>query len=254
MLDLPTNPLANALANQQLTRLGEHQLNPPPEDVPGGRRYIMPKVNRELVRLYEHLRTPVAAGGKQSVARTIGVTGCERCVGTTHVAHGLALASLSLSEGRTLLIDANVTSPQVHERLSVDPTPGFSDVLLQTATLDQCIRTTPYAQLFVMPVGRLPADRSDVLRSTKTLKQVLAVVAKHFGAVIVDLPCVDACPSGILLMQQLDSVAVVVQAEKSRKTIISQTCDVLRRAQVRLTGAVLNRRQDHIPDWLYRWL
>ncbi len=47
---------------------------------------------------------------------------------------------------------------------------------------------------------------------------------------------------------------LVVEAERTRKQVAQETKAHLKLANANLGGVVLNKRQFHVPDWLYQRL
>jgi len=52
----------------------------------------------------------------------------------------------------------------------------------------------------------------------------------------------------------MDGVILVVEAEKTRWEVASRAKEDLLQANSKILGVILNRRQFHIPEWLYKTL
>jgi Mrp family chromosome partitioning ATPase len=68
------------------------------------------------------------------------------------------------------------------------------------------------------------------------------------------MPAVHDAGPNDRLAGLLDGVLFVIEAERVRWQVAERTTEHLRRANVRLLGAVLNKRRRHVPEWLYRTL
>jgi len=77
---------------------------------------------------------------------------------------------------------------------------------------------------------------------------------KDFDLVVFDMPAAGQIPSSLQWFRLFDSVVLVVEDERVRWQVGQRTAKTLRRAGANLAGVAFNRRQRHIPNWLYKTL
>jgi Mrp family chromosome partitioning ATPase len=46
----------------------------------------------------------------------------------------------------------------------------------------------------------------------------------------------------------------VVEANNTRAEVLDRACDRLKRSKANIWGMILNKREFHIPGWIYRFL
>ena len=74
----------------------------------------------------------------------------------------------------------------------------------------------------------------------------------QFDTIVFDLPALARTRLPLAIAPHLDGVILVIQAEISRQPVVRNLIDGLNRAKI--LGCVMNRRQHHIPKFLYRAL
>ena len=60
--------------------------------------------------------------------------------------------------------------------------------------------------------------------------------------------------SANMLARFADQAILVIEAERVRWQVLKSDCKKLTDAGVVIKGAILNKRKDYIPQWLYRKL
>ena len=71
---------------------------------------------------------------------------------------------------------------------------------------------------------------------------------------VFDMPAAGRLGFLVRLASLVDGVLLVVEAERVRWEVARRPIEQLTRANVHLLGAVLNKRRQHVPNWLYRTL
>jgi Mrp family chromosome partitioning ATPase len=83
---------------------------------------------------------------------------------------------------------------------------------------------------------------------------LLAAMEKDYSMIVLDLPpIVENRPPGRLL-DMVDGVVLVLEADRARWEVAEKATEVLAESRARVLGAVLNRRRFPIPGWLYKTL
>jgi Mrp family chromosome partitioning ATPase len=95
--------------------------------------------------------------------------------------------------------------------------------------------------------GRVEFDPID----PEALRDLLATAGAEHRLVVVDLPPIsDLATCG--LAATLEGVLLVVEAERVHSHVARRGKTLLEQAGARLLGIVFNKREQHIPSWLYR--
>ena len=186
--------------------------------------------------------------------RTLGLTSCYGGEGVSTVAAQLAHTAAASGHHRILLVDANFTRPSLAHLFGVSAGPGLAEAVAAEATQSPNVQTTSTPDLSILTTGVAAGDLSRVYQS----RQMAALVDtfKHrFDLVIFDLPSCDEQISGTGSMAGLlDGLLLVVESERVRWEVAQNTQQILGRYGANLSGVVLNKNQQHVPDWLYNTL
>lgn len=183
---------------------------------------------------------------------TLGITSCQSGEGVSTVAANLAAVSVDVYGGRVLLIDANLKRPALASTLAVRETPGLVDALAGNASASDCIVETDREGLFVMPAGTKTNRASHLGRQAGAL--LFDSLRADYQLVVVDLPPSGELDDRLLASQLLDGYLLVVESERVRQQVAQRVQEDFQRASARLIGVVLNKRDFHIPEWLYKKL
>ena len=184
--------------------------------------------------------------------RTLGFTSCYRGEGTTTVAAHVAATAATYGQHRVLLVDANVQSPAVQRAFNVRYRPGLIDALMDRDQVDAAFQPTYWDNLFVMTLGSYEPEIAHVCDSRDRFADLLEAIHRKFHFVVFDLPCTTASSAVPPLVRMLDGVVLVLESDRVHWEVAQRTQTLLTRAGARLLGVVMNKRVDHVPNWIHR--
>ncbi len=198
-------------------------------------------------------RLPWPGNGATRRLRTVGITSCRRREGVSTVASQLAATAACTGVDRVLLVDANLASPSAERIFGLDPSAGLAEVLLKVNDVLSCIRASAVRNLSVLTAGGSSGE-SPQAYDPAGLAGMLESLEGAFDLAVFDLPPVSQSGLAVRLGPLMDGVLLVVEAERIRWEVARRATEELQRANARLLGAVLNKRRQHVPEWLYRTL
>ena len=211
----------------------------PVKTAPNGAPLLDNGVPPSFAEAIRALRTSVIFSSAADGARTVMVTSTAPSEGKTLVSSNLADA-LAQAEQRTLIIDADMRRPRVHEVFSYDQEPGLSNVIVGTTQLQSAIRKTSNPFLSVLPSGHIPPNPAELLGSPK-FRKLLAQLGQDFDWIIVDAPPVMAVTDAAVVSHEVSGVVFVIGAEMTPWRNAQTALQQLAAARARVIGAVLNR-------------
>jgi Mrp family chromosome partitioning ATPase len=74
----------------------------------------------------------------------------------------------------------------------------------------------------------------------------------HADWVLFDSPPIHKYSDAAILANEVDGVIMVVQAEKTKWEVTQNARDIITKGNAQILGAVLNKKQFHIPALLYK--
>ena len=187
--------------------------------------------------------------------QAVGFASATPGEGASFVAAHVAL-EVARSTGRpTLLLEANLHRPAQATQHGVDPDPGLRQLASNPeVTLESCLQPSPTGSLWILPAGSNGVNGSKALPDWSRLERAFAAMRERFPAILVDLPPVNLSGEAILVGTLLDAVVLVVEAGLCSREVVEHAATRLRRADLNVIGAVLNKRKLPIPEPLYRRL
>jgi len=186
------------------------------------------------------------------VPRTLAIIGCHRGEGTSTVAANLATVLAKRGEN-ILLVDTDISNPSVHKIFQTRLTPGLADILTNGKSNGDTISPSPVQNLHILPAGFNNTDLSEMLNSNEFTK-LLNSLKNRYSLVLIDMQAISEASSAIRLAGLCDGVILVVEAERLRWEVAQRTKEQLINTNANVLGVVINKRQFHIPNWLYRTL
>lgn len=183
----------------------------------------------------------------QLLARTPGnsvtlVAAVQRGNGGSFVALNLASAVAFDDSRAAVLIDCNLRSPQLHERLAVVPSrAGLVDYLEgRVESLDDIIYPTGVARLMLIPAGARREASGELLGSQRmaTLLDSLRAAEGRLN-IVLDGPAVASSPDARILSQLADQAVLVAGYGRDTPNAVREAAAVFDPA--RLAGLVFNR-------------
>lgn len=206
--------------------------------------------SEEVTKLVQRVfLVPNLGGGLRTVLFS-GVNHGDGCSWTCARA-GETLAAQGA--GSVCVVDANLRAPSLHKYFGVDNLPGLGDAVLQPGPVRNFVHQLAARNLFLVPCGTPTSDPHALLASDR-LRSRITELRSEFDYVLVDAPPVVLYADAVILGQLADGVILVVGANAARRETARKAKESLDAANVRLLGAVLNRRTFPVPEALYRKL
>jgi capsular exopolysaccharide synthesis family protein len=193
-------------------------------------------VFEEAVRM---LRNSILLGDFDRKLRSILVTSATPGEGKSTIALHLALAHAEQGK-RTLLIDADLRRPTVHQKLGLQVTTGLSSVLTGTYPWEAAVIRMPGLDtLHVLPGGPSSRRAADLVGSGIT--DILDDAARLYDLIVVDSPPVLGFAEPMHLATATDGVIIAASAGETNRRAINAVMSTLRRLRANVLGIVLNR-------------
>ena len=182
--------------------------------------------------------------GKCSV---VAFTSSEPGEGVSFVAGSFGVELAKKTGKRTLIADLNTLQ--------------HVDIFHYSRVLKFCYQTK-VKNLFVLPTEdqletqeeeksshlQTKTPDSDFERGLNNLQTLRYV----FDFVLLDCPSLKSSGDAALFAETANAVIVVVEAERTRKEQVLNTIQTIERTKGNILGCVMNKRQYHVPDWIYK--
>ena len=186
---------------------------------------------------YRRIRTNLRFARPDDGVQSIAVSSADKGAGKTTTCINLALALASAGE-RTVVVDADLRRPWVHEQLDLDREPGLSRALYDdTLALDAF--DTGIDGLSVVPAGADVPNPAELLGSGR-MATFLDRLEREFDYVIVDTPPALLFSDMLGLTPHCDGALLVARADETDGHAFDHTVDRVTEVGGELLGCVLN--------------
>jgi receptor protein-tyrosine kinase len=226
-----------ALAQQfnfSIAHGSESRLDPALVTATGARDAASEQIRQLRAKLWSEL----ADGSEIAGARVVSIVSSTGGVGRRVIAANLAIA-FAQSGIRTLLVDADLREPRMHQLFDVPNPSGLSTYLARRQLHPTIVPISEIAQLAMHPAGPIPPNPAELLAR-------LGAVLPDLGAawqaqlVLVNAPPVSACHDAIDISAATGPAVVVARRNATRARDLVSLRRRLDDADVRIAGAILN--------------
>jgi capsular exopolysaccharide synthesis family protein len=189
----------------------------------------------------------------QEPPHMVAFAGIDHGNGCSRICMRVAETLAKNVRGSVCLVEANLRTPALPEMFGTTNHHGLTDALLQEGPIRSFTKPVRGDNLWLLSSGALAADSAQLLNSER-LKPRLAELRKEFDFVLIDAPPLTRYSDAIGLAQMTDGLVLVLEANSTRREAALQVAENLRAANIRILGAVLNKRTFPIPETLYNKL
>jgi len=189
---------------------------------------------------YRSVRTALQFATARGVPRLLTVTSATPDEGKSTTALSLAI-QFAQSGKRTLLIEADLRKPSIHQALRLDNQIGLTNWLAGgDAQPVDITRPTHIPNLFAIPSGPLPPNPAELLASTR-MAELLALAAERFDQVILDSPPLVGLADALIIGNLCDGTLLTVEMGSTPRGYVLDAVKRLRAARVPLLGSILTK-------------
>jgi capsular exopolysaccharide synthesis family protein len=141
---------------------------------------------------------------------------------------------------RTLLVDADLRRPGLAPLFpGVPKDKGLSSCLAGFAALPEASYPSGFENLTILPAGPTPPNPAELL-AADDFGQLLEAAGQHFDHIVIDTAPVNVVSDTLLIASHASEVCFVVRARKTSLRKIERAQHLLRMAECRPVGFVLN--------------
>jgi Mrp family chromosome partitioning ATPase len=186
----------------------------------------------------------------QNSPRVVAFAGIDSEDGCSRICGLSARLLADQKVGSVCVVDANLHSPSMARVFGVTNNFGLTDALREQGPVRQFVKQLQPDNLWLLSAGSAVSDSLSLVNSS-AMQTRIHELRQAFNYVIVDAPPVNAYADGIALGKLADGLVLVLEANATRRETAARVADTLRKSQVRIVGAVLDKRTFPIPQALY---
>ncbi|MDM7987071.1 MAG: AAA family ATPase [Smithella sp.] len=203
------------------------------------------------VEFYNDLSDQIFIFSKVQNLQSLLLVAVSQQSANTAVAANLGYCLSQNSGIKTLVIDANINKPTIHNLLKLKESKGFVNLLEDSRmNIDAC--THKIAQkLSIIQTGVVSDNITALLNETK-IKQIVKKARSKYDSIIIDCTALSKLSDIAILSSSVDGVILMVNEGRDHIQVSRSVMHNLRLNKANIIGGILNNRTFPIPSWLYK--
>ena len=211
--------------------------------------FVMEKAPKSIdAEAYRSLRSNIEYSSFDDEYRVIVVTSSVPGEGKSTTAGNLAIA-LAQSGNSVLLVDCDMRKPSIHKKFKISNAAGTAELLLRKKLFEE-VANKYNENLTIITAGKIPPNPSEMLAS-RAMTAFIEEMKKEFKYIILDTPPLQAVTDAQVLSTKADGVLLVVKAGSTKREMVLNSVDLIKKVQGKVIGTVLNGVENKKNNYYY---
>ena len=175
----------------------------------------------KLQHSLENIQAYFKYGNLEKPLKTILITSKNAEEGKSIIAANIAVF-LANNNNKVLLVDADLNKPDQSKIFKIKSTPSLAHYLFRKKELEEIIRNTHLRNLDIITCIEFPQNPSVIITSER-MKNFMDIVKESYDFVIYDTASISSLKETVFIGQNVDETILIVRANKTKFTEISET-------------------------------
>ena len=211
--------------------------------------FVMEKAPKSIdAEAYRSLRSNIEYSSFDDEYRVIVVTSSVPGEGKSTTSGNLAIA-LAQSGNSVLLVDCDMRKPSIHKKFKISNAAGTAELLLRKKSFEE-VANKHNENLTIITAGKIPPNPSEMLAS-RAMTAFIEEMKKEFKYIILDTPPLQAVTDAQVLSTKADGVLLVVRAGSTKREMVFNSVDLIKKVQGKVIGTVLNGVENKKNNYYY---
>ncbi|MGF1571740.1 MAG: GumC family protein [Sumerlaeia bacterium] len=193
------------------------------------------------VESFRLIRTSLQYSSAEKPPKMIIITSVNPSEGKSTTCANLALSYATLNK-KTLIIDADLKLPSMHNIFVKNRQPGLTDVLVGEKKLADAIQETPYTNLDLLTAGHATVNPAEMLES-KAMDDLLSLIRTKYDQVLIDTTPISGLADPLALASRTDGICLVGSVGRTQLDDFKRTVERIRQLNLKMLGVVYNHKQ-----------
>ena len=194
----------------------------------------------EATERFKILRAQIMEKMKETGGNTLLITSPNPNEGKTLCAINLAVSLSQEVHRTTLLVDADLRSPDIQKIFGLEPTLGLSNYLLGEAELPSLFINPGIEKLTILPAGPPLPSSTELLGAPRMKSLVIELKSRYRDRfIIIDTSALLTTADPLVMSDSVDGIILVIEAERTTNAQIERSLELLKGKP--LIGALMNK-------------
>ena len=202
---------------------------------------VATNLKSSIAEAIKTIRTNLQFSSVDDKVKSILVTSSFSGEGKSFVTANLAVA-FAQAGTKVLIVDCDLRRGRQHNIFHVENLEGLSNLLIDDVEkkYKHYIKKTRYENIYVLPMGIVPPNPSELLASDKN-KQLVEILAKNYDLVIYDGVPVGGLTDSIIMADLVDKIVIFSAYKQTPIELLNNTKKNLEKFSDKIAGVVLNK-------------
>ena len=201
-----------------------------------------------IAEAIKNIRTNLQFSSVDEKVKTILITSSISGEGKSFIASNLAVA-FAQAGTKVLIVDCDMRRGRQHTIFHVENIVGLSNLLIDDVEkkYKKYIQKTRYENIYVLPMGVIPPNPSELLSSEKN-KQLCKILKDNFDLVIYDGVPIGGLADSVIMADLVDKIVIVSAYKHTPMEVLQNTKKGLEKFEDKIAGIILNKfpaQKDH---------
>jgi len=187
----------------------------------------------------DSLRTSLLLAERRNPLQVVLVASAISGEGKTSIASQLAVSMGRASTEPTLLIDADMRSPDIHRIFDLSSEHGLANVLSGSCQVEEAIERGWNENVHILPAGMLQSNPHELF-GNGAFEDLLNRVRTRYRRIIIDSPPILSASESLMMAKHADATLLCVMRDHSRLQQLERAHERLEGIGVWPVGAVLS--------------
>ena len=211
--------------------------------------FVMEKAPKSIdAEAYRSLRSNIEYSSFDDEYRVIVVTSSVPGEGKSTTSGNLAIA-LAQSGNSVLLVDCDMRKPSIHKKFKISNAAGTAELLLRKKLFEE-VANKYNENSTIITTGKIPPNPSEMLAS-RAMTAFIEEMKKEFKYIILDTPPLQAVTDAQVLSTKADGVLLIVRAGSTKREMVFNSVDLIKKVQGKVIGTVLNGVENKKNNYYY---
>jgi len=184
------------------------------------------------------IRTNLMFRAGQRPLKRLLITSAVPREGKSFISSNLS-SLIAMTGSKVLLIDSDLRRPSLHKLFKIPNEIGLSNVLIGQMEMAEVIQEVHVPGLHVVTSGPSPPNPAELLGGDQFEELLERMI--EYDLIVIDSPPVSVVADPLMLSGLVDGVMVVIEANRTSRSLVVNTRSRLGEVNAKLLGAVVNK-------------
>ncbi len=190
---------------------------------------------------------------KKNDAKVFNFMGSRGREGVTTILSNLVdYVNSQTTKKRILVVDANSKSPSLHKVFNISPkAPGLLDIFNNRSEIcETTLQITSH--IFLLCCGKGNVNNSGLEQDN--FRKLIDYCKSFFDYILIDCAPVLSSTDALSVAPVADYNFLIIRSANDQRPVIEKAKSLLQNDECKIGGVLLNRVQQVIPGWLYKFI